>query len=166
MPHNVCPLCCDKINDFYEYRAMCAATNIQTRKLLGLPEISKQVKSQKRRKVEDVSTVEGAEESILGVFGDEAKIESVPVAIKTPKTKKNGAKGNRKKAEATVTKASVSSKKTSTSAPLPLLTQKAPNKREIMREKAQRTLEKYVQCVIYEISVWNLSQYLLIVFLV
>ncbi|XP_037946397.1 interaptin [Teleopsis dalmanni] len=36
MPQNVCRICLDKINDFYEFREMCYATNIQTRKLLGL----------------------------------------------------------------------------------------------------------------------------------
>lgn len=38
MPQKICSLCVDKINDFYEYREMCKATNIQTRDLLGLPQ--------------------------------------------------------------------------------------------------------------------------------
>lgn len=38
MPQELCTLCVDKINDFYEFREMCFATNIQTRKLLGLKE--------------------------------------------------------------------------------------------------------------------------------
>jgi hypothetical protein len=37
MPPSLCTLCHDKINDFYEYRLMCNATDIQTRILLGLP---------------------------------------------------------------------------------------------------------------------------------
>lgn len=37
MPHTVCGLCVDKINDFFEFREMCSATNRQTRRLLGLP---------------------------------------------------------------------------------------------------------------------------------
>ena len=37
MPQTVCTICYDKISDFYEYRLMCKATNIQTRKLLKLP---------------------------------------------------------------------------------------------------------------------------------
>jgi hypothetical protein len=37
MPPSLCSLCNDKINDFYEYRLMCNATDIQTRILLGLP---------------------------------------------------------------------------------------------------------------------------------
>ncbi|XP_062557519.1 titin-like [Armigeres subalbatus] len=36
MPQNICALCVDKINDFYEYRLMCAATNLQTRSILNL----------------------------------------------------------------------------------------------------------------------------------
>ncbi|XP_011214261.2 uncharacterized protein LOC105233794 [Bactrocera dorsalis] len=36
MPQSVCGLCVDKINDFYEFREMCYATDVQTRKLLGL----------------------------------------------------------------------------------------------------------------------------------
>lgn len=38
MPQNICSLCVDKIIDFYEFRDMCIATNIQTRKLLGISE--------------------------------------------------------------------------------------------------------------------------------
>lgn len=33
----ICILCSDKINDFFEYRSMCKATNSQTREALGLP---------------------------------------------------------------------------------------------------------------------------------
>ena len=36
MPQNCCSLCSDKIDDVYEFREMCYATNAQTRKLLGL----------------------------------------------------------------------------------------------------------------------------------
>ncbi|XP_054746532.1 uncharacterized protein LOC129248429 [Anastrepha obliqua] len=36
MPQSACVLCVDKINDFYEFREMCYATDVQTRKLLGL----------------------------------------------------------------------------------------------------------------------------------
>ncbi|KAH8295450.1 hypothetical protein KR018_011346 [Drosophila ironensis] len=39
MPQTMCSLCVDKINDFYEFREMCYATNKQTRNLLGLPQI-------------------------------------------------------------------------------------------------------------------------------
>lgn len=41
MPQTMCCLCVDKINDFYEFREMCYATNAQTRKLLGLKNIKK-----------------------------------------------------------------------------------------------------------------------------
>lgn len=53
MPKNICSLCVDKINDFYEYREMCWATNSQTRKLLGIPEPV--VGKQRKRKL-NVST--------------------------------------------------------------------------------------------------------------
>ncbi|ETN59063.1 hypothetical protein AND_009346 [Anopheles darlingi] len=36
MPQQICQLCLEKVNDFYEYRLMCAATNVQTRSLLNL----------------------------------------------------------------------------------------------------------------------------------
>ncbi|XP_043653323.1 uncharacterized protein LOC122620091 [Drosophila teissieri] len=39
MPQTMCSLCVDKINDFYEFREMCYATNKQTRNLLGLKQI-------------------------------------------------------------------------------------------------------------------------------
>ncbi|ALC47224.1 CG1647 [Drosophila busckii] len=38
----MCSLCMDKINDFYEFREMCHATNEQTRKLLGLKQAEPQ----------------------------------------------------------------------------------------------------------------------------
>lgn len=41
MPQTMCCLCVDKINDFYEFREMCYATNAQTRKLLGLKDVVK-----------------------------------------------------------------------------------------------------------------------------
>ncbi|TDG50022.1 hypothetical protein AWZ03_003532 [Drosophila navojoa] len=42
MPQTMCSLCVDKINDFYEFREMCYATNNQTRKLLGLKSVDPQ----------------------------------------------------------------------------------------------------------------------------
>lgn len=52
MPQRICALCVDKINDIYEYREMCSATNKQTRKLLGLPDVVvKLPKSSKKREV-------------------------------------------------------------------------------------------------------------------
>ncbi|KAH8383138.1 hypothetical protein KR009_007064 [Drosophila setifemur] len=39
MPQTMCSLCVDKINDFYEFREMCYATNKQTRNLLGLKQM-------------------------------------------------------------------------------------------------------------------------------
>lgn len=47
MPQKICNLCSDKISDFYEFREMCTATNVQTRDLLGLPrEETKLLKAQ------------------------------------------------------------------------------------------------------------------------
>uniref|UniRef100_A0A182WK68 Uncharacterized protein n=1 Tax=Anopheles minimus TaxID=112268 RepID=A0A182WK68_9DIPT len=37
MPQQICSLCVDKVNDFFEYRSMCEAINIQTRRFLSLP---------------------------------------------------------------------------------------------------------------------------------
>lgn len=42
MPQTMCTLCVDKINDFYEFREMCYATNKQTRNLLGLKQADPQ----------------------------------------------------------------------------------------------------------------------------
>ncbi|XP_060646136.1 nucleolar protein dao-5 [Drosophila nasuta] len=42
MPQTMCSLCVDKINDFFEFREMCHATNKQTRKLLGLKQADPQ----------------------------------------------------------------------------------------------------------------------------
>nr|XP_029723510.1 retinitis pigmentosa 1-like 1 protein [Aedes albopictus] len=68
MPQNICALCVDKINDFYEYRLMCAATNLQTRsilnlnlvepsrKLLNFGEVKEDVKKEDVKKVVEVAT--------------------------------------------------------------------------------------------------------------
>lgn len=37
MPQKCCGICSDKICDFFEFRLMCTSTDIQTRKILGLP---------------------------------------------------------------------------------------------------------------------------------
>lgn len=37
MPQNICLMCSDKINDFYEFRAMAYNTESQTRQIIGLP---------------------------------------------------------------------------------------------------------------------------------
>lgn len=59
MPQSICTLCADKINDFFEYREMCGATNIQTRKLLGIPlEVTKR-KKQTNDKVNEFSFLNG-----------------------------------------------------------------------------------------------------------
>lgn len=83
MPQRICALCIDKINDFYEFREMCQATNVQTRKLLSLPEVTK-VKAPKKV---TIKTEEDAVESILGISdsGLKAKAEPVPKAGKKAK---------------------------------------------------------------------------------
>lgn len=127
MPQSICQLCYDKINDFYEYREMCAATNVQTRKLLGLPE---------RQKIEKME-FNNYEESILGVLGDEVKLEEVSPMDNTKgkkKTKKNATKAAAKGRKASDAETVVAGKKLNG----PLLTQKAPNKRELLREKSSK----------------------------
>ncbi|XP_050093567.1 streptococcal hemagglutinin [Anopheles aquasalis] len=47
MPQLICQLCLEKVNDFYEYRSMCAATNVQTRTLLNLHMVHPVVKKVK-----------------------------------------------------------------------------------------------------------------------
>jgi hypothetical protein len=46
MPQNVCFICMDKINDFYEFRLMALNTDKQTREALGLPLVEKEQKPQ------------------------------------------------------------------------------------------------------------------------
>lgn len=136
MPQSICQLCCDKINDFYEYREMCAATNTQTRKLLGLPVVTaKQAKISKRQKVEKIEFVDN-EESIFGVLGDEVKIEGTSTSFgdkNQKKSKKSAPKGR---------KTTVGEKNVTVKINGPLLTQKAPNKRELLREKASKQLNR------------------------
>lgn len=83
MPQQICSLCSDKINDFYEFREMCAATNEQTRKLLGLPEM---VKFTSKVPITHEDDDEGVE-SIFGVMGgDEAEVKiDAKIGIKKPK---------------------------------------------------------------------------------
>lgn len=44
MPQNVCFICMDKINDFYEFRLMALNTEKQTREALGLPLVEEKPK--------------------------------------------------------------------------------------------------------------------------
>lgn len=91
MPQQICSLCCDKINDFYEFREMCAATNDQTRKLLRLPpkSIANSVKTISAMVDEDGD--EGVE-SIFGVVGgDEPEIKFDSKLAASKKTKKGAA---------------------------------------------------------------------------
>lgn len=85
MPQRICTLCVDKINDFYEFREMCQATNIQTRKLLNLPDITK-VKAPKKVtiKTDEADVVE----SIFGIVGNDNKPKPEPVQKSAKKSKK------------------------------------------------------------------------------
>lgn len=69
-----CSLCADKINDFYEYKEMCKATNLQTRNLLGLPLEIKKAGPGRKKKIHNLN-----EESILGDDDEDYKPDIVPV---------------------------------------------------------------------------------------
>lgn len=85
MPQRICMLCIDKINDFYEYREMCIATNIQTRKFLGVPE---QPKRMVAKTVIQSSNDKDDVESIFGIVGDDTKKKTEPIPKTNKKTKK------------------------------------------------------------------------------
>lgn len=134
MPQSICQLCCDKINDFFEYREMCAATNVQTRQLLGLPETSavKLPKATKGHKVEKCEIID-LDDCIFGVLGDEVKMELDD--NRPNKSRKKGSKAgpaSSKQRKSSIADATAPS----------LLTTKAPNKREIQREKSRKQTEK------------------------
>lgn len=81
MPQRICALCVDKINDFYEFREMCQATNIQTRKLLNIPEPKAPKKVTIKNEDDDV-------ESIFGIVGANVKQKSEPTVKPVKKSKK------------------------------------------------------------------------------
>lgn len=118
---------------------MCAATNIQTRKLLGLPEIIKVSKAAKRRKAEKNDETIG-DDCIFGLIGDEVIIEdtNTPNDKSAKASKKNATKvtAKSKKKDGPVEKGPKSKNVA------PLLALKKPNKRELMHEKAQKKLDK------------------------
>lgn len=87
MPQCICTLCCDKINDFYEFREMCTATNIQTRKLLNLPDPQKRLTKKVTIKSLD-DNEQNDVESIFGVVGDDIKSEPSTSQKAAKKTKK------------------------------------------------------------------------------
>lgn len=75
MPQRICALCVDKINDFYEFREMCQATNIQTRKLLSLPDPAK---AKPTKKVTIKTDEDDDVESIFGIVGTDVKSKAEP----------------------------------------------------------------------------------------
>lgn len=107
MPQQICSLCCDKINDFYEFREMCAVTNEQTRKLLRLPEPQKPNPTIKRIIPSPADTVydDGDEgvESIFGVLGgEEPEVKPDTKSALTKKAKKGSATATTSKKAARV----------------------------------------------------------------
>lgn len=171
MPQRICALCVDKINDFYEFREMCQATNVQTRKLLNLPDPAK-VKPPKKVTIktdedEDV-------ESIFGIVGAEVKpkdellqkpakkSKKSATATATTATNDNRFKGmtkreieitlelerikkeeeNEKKTTESRTKNGKKKRVTAKSSETLLLAPKQPNQRERKRDIEQKRIEK------------------------
>lgn len=56
MPQNVCFICMDKINDFYEFRLMALNTDKQTRDALGLP-LEEEVKKIEEKPKPDIKKI-------------------------------------------------------------------------------------------------------------
>lgn len=171
MPQRICALCVDKINDFYEFREMCQATNVQTRKLLNLPDPAK-VKPPK--KVTIKTDVDENVESIFGIVGAEAKPKDEPLPKSAKKPKKSTAatattatneqrfKGmtkreieitlelerikkeeeNEKKTTENRTKNGKKKKVATKSSDALLLAPKQPNQRERKRDIEQKRIEK------------------------
>ncbi|EAL41696.2 AGAP005269-PA [Anopheles gambiae str. PEST] len=83
MPQNVCTLCVDKVNDFYEYRLMCASTNLQTRSILNLPVVNP-----------SISLVKSEVRATPELPPDEDTVDTKPSLKRGPKTR------NRKKQDA------------------------------------------------------------------
>lgn len=88
MPQRICTMCFDKINDFHEYRQMCMATNVQTRKLLNLP--PEQPKKAPKKVTIKTDTSRSAE-SIFGIVGEDSAIKIEPANKTAKKTKKSSA---------------------------------------------------------------------------
>lgn len=86
MPQRICSMCVDKINDFHEYRQMCVATNVQTRKLLNLPP-----EQPKKAPKKVTIKADSKSESIFGIVGEDSAIKVELVNKTTKKTKKSSA---------------------------------------------------------------------------
>lgn len=84
MPQRICALCVDKIIDFYEFREMCQATNIQTRKLLNIPNPKQPKKVTIQTNDDDDDNVE----SIFGIVDADIKPKIEPTQKPTKKSKK------------------------------------------------------------------------------
>lgn len=172
MPSCICMACSEKLGDFYEFREMCKATNVQTRKLLGLPPEPTKAPAKGKKNLQQIIEGVNEAESIFGVVGDEAKLEDTgnrKKSKKVPKTTlirtKNGKvrRMTKKEQEIAVELERIkneeememkmkmeepelppirSRKKGKANAGAPLLTLKEPNKREKMREIEQKKQDK------------------------
>ncbi|KAJ6640145.1 Zinc finger protein, partial [Pseudolycoriella hygida] len=165
MPQYICTLCVDKINDFFEYREMCGATNIQTRKLLGMP-----LESMKRKKFVNDKEIKAEGESILGLGIEDEDNTDSKLSVKLAKHRVKGRpkkKGNssKKKVMFKDDEVKLEEEEIKVEAPAvkinhkgitkrlkidlkkrveeaPLLTLKEPNKRERRREIDAQKLER------------------------
>lgn len=120
-----CSLCADKINDFYEYKEMCKATNLQTRNLLGLPLEIKKAGPGRKKKIQNLN-----EESILGDDDEDYKPDLVPA-----KKQKVGRPTKLSKASGSKTKFDPKPEIIQDEVKIEdMLAEKEPNKRERMHE--------------------------------
>ncbi|XP_017474430.1 PREDICTED: uncharacterized protein LOC108365032 isoform X2 [Rhagoletis zephyria] len=83
MPQSACVLCVDKINDFYEFREMCYATDVQTRKLLGLKR-----ETQKKNVVADIKPIIDIKEETVVKRGRKRKSDEVVAKEEAPEVKR------------------------------------------------------------------------------
>lgn len=126
MPQMACSLCADKINDFYEYKEMCKATNLQTRNLLGLPLEIKKAGPGRKKKIHMRN-----EESILGDDDEDYKPDIVPA-----KKQKLGRPTKLSKASGSKTKIDPKPEIIEDEVKIEdMLAEKEPNKRERLHEQ-------------------------------
>ncbi|XP_067619244.1 uncharacterized protein [Eurosta solidaginis] len=81
MPQSACSLCVDKINDFYEFREMCYATDIQTRKLLGLKREIQKKNTTNVKPIVDVKPVIDIKEEVGPKRGRKRKADDTPAPV-------------------------------------------------------------------------------------
>ncbi|XP_050072650.1 dentin sialophosphoprotein [Anopheles maculipalpis] len=88
MPQSICSLCVDKVNDFYEYRLMCASTNIQTRTFLNLPLVQPSVSLMKSEPEPSAAETEQDDKSLATIstqkHGPKTRNRKKKPGIETP----------------------------------------------------------------------------------